>query len=415
MLLTLDEALAQVAGLAALLPQPQDVQTVPLLKATGRVLAADVCADRDQPPFHRSTRDGFAVRSEDVQGPGPVVLSCLGELPAGKMFSQPVGQGQCVEIMTGAPLPSGTDAVVMVEYARWVNKEPVDSVGHVELSREAHAGDNVVPCGAEAHKGDVVLAAGRRLDAAAIALLASVGQVQVKVFSLPRVSVLTTGDEVVSAEQSPALHQIRNSNEFLLASAIERSGGEPLLHPPAADDLPSLKTALAGALKSDLVVLTGGVSKGKHDHVKEALASLGAQIVFAGVAIRPGKPVVLAHVKYEGRLVPVLGLPGNPLSAFVTFALFGRPLLSRLSGDGQVALRFMYLPLARAFAWRPLEFTAFVPGTISGESGQTVVTLMGSQGSGDLVAAASADVFACIPPHSAGPLVGHSVALLLKP
>jgi len=261
----------------------------------------------------------------------------------------------------------------------------------------------------------VVLAAGRRLDAASIALLASVGQVQVQVFCPPRVAVLTTGDEVVPAEQSPASHQIRNSNEFLLASAIERAGGEPLPQPPAADDPETLRGALTAALRCDLVVMTGGVSKGKHDHVKEVLASLGAVIVFAGVAIRPGKPVVLAHISFEGRLVPILGLPGNPLSALVTFSLFGRSLLARLAGEAQTALRLLYLPLARSFAWRPLEFTAFVPGTISGESGQTAVTLMGSQGSGDLVAAAQADVFACIPAQSVGPAVGQTVALLLKP
>lgn len=415
MLLTLDEALAQIGVLASKLPAVSGSLSVPLANAAGRVLAKDICADRDQPPFHRSTRDGFAVRSQDVQGPEPVVLTCLGELPAGRAFDGIVNQGQCVEIMTGAPLPTGADAVVMVEHARWTAGTPHSSKGSVELSSIVHAGDNVVPCGAEARAGDVVLGAGRRLDSAALGLLASVGAVEVEVLRAPQVAVLTTGDEVVAAAATPSAYQIRNSNAFLLACAIERASGEVVVLPPAADEREALRHALLQALQSDLVVMTGGVSKGKYDHVKDVLQSIGAEVLFAGVAVRPGKPVVVAHVMHAGRLVPILGLPGNPLSALVTFALFGRVLLARLGGDRQTSVRLMHLPLARSFAWRPLAFTAFVPATLDGQAEQTTVTLMGSQGSGDLVAAATADVFAMIPADSPGPAVGQMVAVLAKP
>ncbi|MDX2023304.1 MAG: molybdopterin molybdotransferase MoeA [Deltaproteobacteria bacterium] len=408
MLITLEEALQRVTNVAATLSPVQGVQTVPLGAAVARVLAADVLADRDQPPFDRSTRDGFAVASRDLAARPRLPLRCVGELPAGRVYEGHIAAGTCVEIMTGAPLPAGADAVVMVEHC---HRDGDDVI----VDKPVAKGDNIVPQGAEALAGALVMASGGRLDAAAIALLASVGTVNVAVKNLPSTAVLTTGDEIVAAQERPAAHQIRNSNAYLLSAAIAQSGGAAVVVPPAVDEPHVLREALQAALAQDLVLITGGVSKGKHDYVKTVLADLQATVIFAGVSIRPGKPVVLAVVPWQGRQVPVLALPGNPLSALVTFLLFGRPLLRRLAGAAASSPGLVWLRVAQALPWKPLDFTAFVPARLAPDGLYTSLHILPSAGSGDLVAAAMADGFACIPAHANGPQAGDLIAFLPKP
>lgn len=380
-----------------------------MAQAVGRVLAEEVRADRDQPPFDRSTRDGFAVRAADLVAE-PRSLTCVGTVAAGERFAGQLAAGECVEIMTGAPLPEGADAVVMVEHT---SRSPNDAAT-VLFTAGIQAGDNVVPRAAEALAGAPVVPVGRRLDPATLGLLASVGKAVPLVTRRPRVAVITTGNEVVPVGGSPAPHQIRNSNEAMLTAAVQRFGGECHGLGPVSDDPSALRHMLQVALAADLVIVTGGVSKGKHDHVKAVLESLGATFHLAGVAMRPGKPFVLAEVAAGRRRVPVLGLPGNPLSALVAFGLFGRSVLARLAGMPPWAPRFFALPLAVPLAQAPVAFTSLAPARLAGQGVDLTVEPLDFQGSGDLVAMADADVLICLPPQTAAVAAGSFVRVVDK-
>jgi molybdopterin molybdotransferase len=377
-------------------------EAVDLAEAAGRVLAVPVLADRDQPPFPRSTRDGFALRAVDLTSlaslspDAPVRLRVLGEVAAGASFAGTVGPGEAVEIMTGAPVPAGADAVVMIEYTT----RP--SSAEVVVTRGLAAGDNVVPRGSELAAGALAYPAGNPLDPAAIALLASLGCARPHVYARPRVAILGTGDELVPVEATPALAQIRDSNRHCLAASITRAGGEPLPLPLVPDDRVATERALdAAAAQADLVLITGGVSMGKYDHVEPALKTLAARVIFDAVAIRPGKPLVFGFL--HGK--PFFGLPGNPLSAQVTFELFARAALDLLAGRPSAApLPFFGAQLASDHTQRAVPLTVFVPARFQrgADVGPPRVAPVPSQGSGDLAAMAAADGFVVLEPG-----VGH--------
>jgi molybdopterin molybdotransferase len=376
-------------------------ESVPLGEARGRVLAEDVAADRDYPPFHRSIRDGFAVRAEDVAAP-PVELRSLGEIRAGGHYAGQLGAGECVSIMTGAPLPSGADAVVMVEYT--------ESVGDkVKIQRAVRAGENVVRQGSEARAGARVLPRGRRLGAAELGLLATVGKSPAPVFARPVVAILPTGDEVVPVEQRPEWLQIRNSNAISLAAQVDAAGGIPRCLEIAPDRPEALRALIQEGLASDLLLLTGGVSVGKYDFVEQVLADLGAEFYFQSVALRPGKPLVFGRL--AGKFF--FGLPGNPLSTFVTFALFARPALEVLGGAEFAAPLFL-----RARLDEPLQqktgLTTFLPARLERTSGHPVVSLVNWQGSGDLVGVAAANCFIVLHPEETSMAAGDWVDVMLK-
>lgn len=379
-------------------------EAVALADAEGRFLAEDVLVDRDLPPFDRSTRDGFAVRSSDLAllrhtgDAQAITLRLAGEVRAGGSYQGgTVRAGTCVEIMTGAPVPAGADAVVMVEHTE--RPDP----GTVRVARAVVAGENVVTTGSEARRGVVALARGSRVDPAAIALLATVGAARPVVHARPRVAILPTGDELVDVTATPGPAQIRNSNAAMLAAQVARAGGLSVPCPAARDDAASLRAAMQQALAgADLLVLSGGVSAGRYDLVEAVLAELGAQIRFDAVAIRPGKPVVFAWV---GR-VPVFGLPGNPLSTLCTFELFAAPAIALLGGAAATPLRLHGAPLAADFAQRELPLTVFLPATLD-DAG--AIRPLATQGSGDLFALARADCWMIVPPQvtrlAAGTLV----------
>ncbi|MBZ5616075.1 MAG: molybdopterin molybdotransferase MoeA, partial [Acidobacteriia bacterium] len=266
---------------------PGEPETVDLLAGLGRVLAEGIVADRDFPPFARATRDGYAVRAADV-AQLPARLELLGELKAGD-WPEPercsVGRGQAVGIMTGAPLPAGADAVVMVEYT-------VAAGTTVEIQRSVKPGENFVPCGAEARAGQRLLERGRRLDHVGIAIAASAGKSRVQVFRRPRVAVLSTGDEVVEIDATPGRAQIRNSNSFSLAAQVQNAAGEPVRIGIAPDERGRLRALIEEGLACDLLLLTGGVSMGKYDLVEQVLGELKAEFYFTGAEIQPGRPVV---------------------------------------------------------------------------------------------------------------------------
>ena len=366
--------------------------------ALDRILTEAILADRDLPPFARSTRDGYAVRSGD----GATKLKVTAEIRAGITGELPtIKQGECAAIMTGAPLPPGADAVVMVEHTTQEGNK-------VSLQRTVSAGENVVPQGAEAHKGDVLLKKGTKLTPAALAVAASVGKSELKVFARPKVAILSTGDELVEVSQQPQPFQIRNSNSYSLAAQIVEAGGEPVILPIAADETKRLRQLIEEGLKFDLLLLSGGVSMGKHDLVEPVLNDLKAEFFFTGAKIQPGKPVVFgkARDKY------FFGLPGNPVSTLVTFQLFAKPLVEALSGANPQPLRFLQARLKSEVTVKP-GLMRFLPATLSGEFDRTEVELVKWQGSGDVVSAAKADCYIVIPETSSHIPAGTSVSVLL--
>ncbi len=387
-------------------------ESVPLAQALGRVLGEAVVADRDQPPFHRSTRDGFAVSSAELAGAGDkeVVLRVVGEVAAGADFAGTVAPGSCVEIMTGAPVPAGADAVVMVEH--------VERRGdRIAVRRVLAAGENVVPRGSELPAGQVALDAGRVLDPGNIGLLASLGCGWPSVFARPKVAVLSTGNELVGVDQVPTGSQIRDSNRHALAAQIARAGGEVVAFPTARDDLSMLRDRLAeAAAAADVLLVSGGVSMGKYDHVETALGALGARVVFDGVDIRPGRPLVFGFLGTR----PFFGLPGNPLSTLVTFELFARPAIELLTGRPRVPpLGLLCARLRVDYAQRKLPLTVFAPAVFDppdspASPGPIGVRRIASQGSGDLASLAASDAFVVVEPGVTALAAGTLVPVLPK-
>jgi molybdopterin molybdotransferase len=394
--------------------RPSGTEFVALLATVGRVLAEPVHADRDIPPFPRSTRDGYAVRSADLHQL-PATLDVIGEIKAGeKLDAIPasIASGQAVSIMTGAPVPAGADAVVMVEFS---SRHGV----RVEIAKGVAAGDNLVPRGAEARQGMRLLDPGTRLNESAIALAASVGKSRLQVYKRPVVAVLTTGDEIVDIDASPGPTQIRNSNSYSLAAQIQRAGGEPSLLPVAPDEPQQLRALIEEGLKSDLLLLTGGVSMGRYDLVEQVLSDMRAEFFFTGAKIQPGRPVVFgrcgadtrgtgtpfdklrASDARDGASAPrasayFFGLPGNPVSTMVTFELFARPMLEALAGQSPRKLTFLHARLKSEIRIKT-GLKRFLPAMLSGEFENSDVELVAWQGSGDIAATARANCYIVIP------------------
>jgi molybdopterin molybdotransferase len=389
-----------VEGYARSLPPPAS-ENVPLSQAQGRSLAQQVIADRDLPPFPRATRDGYAVRSAEVVSASqtaPVKLKVVAEIRAGVSQLSTIQPGEAAEIMTGAPAPAGADAVVMVEYSS-------RQADFVFLQRGARSGENIVPAGSEARCGQVLLSAGHRMDAAAIALAASVGCIEPSVYRRPRVAILATGDEIVDVYSRPAAYQIRNSNSYSLAAQTSAAGAEPVQLPIAPDELDRLRELVRQGLGYGLLLLSGGVSMGKHDLVEQVLRELGAEFFFTGALIQPGRPVVFGRVP-AGRTSDhrassagsaFFGLPGNPVSTMVTFDLFVKPVIDALCGTPPAPLRFLSAKLKAEVRVRP-GLTRFLPALLSGEFAHTEVELVPWQGSGDIVAMSRANCYVVLPP-----------------
>jgi molybdopterin molybdotransferase len=389
------------------------VATVDLLAAVGRVLAEPILADRNLPPFPRSTRDGYAVRAADVARV-PAPLDVIGEIKAGESpdnFPKHIASGQAALIMTGAPVPSGADAVVMVEYS-------AQQGTRVEIQKGVAPGENIVPSGAEAQRGSVLVERGARLNDAAIALAATAGQSRVQVYNRPQVAVLTTGDEIVSIEATPGPTQIRNSNSYSLAVQIRHAGGEPALLPIAPDEPRKLRRLVEEGLRSDLLLMTGGVSMGRYDLVEQVLEELKAEFFFTGAKIQPGRPVVFGKCgagasARESTGTYFFGLPGNPVSTMVTFELFARPMLEALAGMSPGKLQFTYAKLKSEIRMKP-GLKRFLPAILSGEFEDTHVELVPWQGSGDVAATARADCYIVIPPDRELIPAGEFTPIMLR-
>lgn len=402
-----------ISAHASALEGPPKVERVSVEDALDRCLACDIVAHRDQPPFDRSTRDGFAVRAEDV---GVIMqLKVIGQLRAGQPpLPLSVGPGEAIEIMTGAPMPSGADAVLMVEHVT------VHVEGHsVGISphpgRNARPGDNIIPAGSEAKAGAVIVPRGTRLSPMHIGAAVSSGSATVEVYAQPRIAILATGDELIEPGSPLADYQIHNSNSYSLAAQVERAGAIPVRLPVARDNLEDLRQSLALAMKTDLVLLSGGVSMGKFDLVEQMLMMLGAEFHFTGVRIQPGKPVVCGALPDGSEPASkryFFGLPGNPVSTMVTFALFAAPLIRALGGEHKPTPLFARARLATDFQHKP-GLTRFLPASLETAWDHADVTPIAWQGSGDLAAIARANCFVVIPPHREKLTAGEDVSVLL--
>jgi len=367
-LMSADDALARILAGVPTLPA---VDT-PLLDALGLVLAEDVAADRDVPPFRNSAMDGYAVRGDDVAS-APVELRVVGEVAAGEFPDRDVGPGEAMRIMTGAPMPDGADTVVRVE-------DTDNASDVVTITAATPKGISIREAGEDLKKGERILDAGTVLRAAEIGLLASVGRAQVLVRKRPRVAVFSTGDEIVDLDAPLERGQIRDSNRYTLASAVRAAGAEPWVRDIVPDSPDALRTALGEGITADAIVTSGGVSVGDHDHLKPVLAELG-KIDFWAIAIRPGRPLAFGELRDGDRRVPIFGLPGNTVSALVTFEMFVRPALLRMQGRANVAR-----PRAKARLVEPVDkigsLRFFARGIFDPEAG--TVRLTGPQGSGIL-------------------------------
>ncbi len=399
------EALAAVNKYAARL-SPTEPELVSLLDAVGHALAEDLVADRDFPPFARATRDGYAVCAKDV-AKVPARLQCIGELKAGASVEQSsitLKSDEAIEIMTGAPVPAGADAVVMVEYTERSGAE-------VTVKREVGAGENVVAAGSEAHKGDVMVSRGTRVNHAMVAIAAAIGKADVAAYRRPQVAVLATGDEVVDINLPPGPNEIRNSNSYSLAAQVSEAGGEPLILPVARDDATEIEVLVRRGVRYDLLLLAGGVSMGKYDLVEQVLEKLGAKFCFTGVLIQPGKPVVFGELRSDGKTTPFFGLPGNPVSTMVTFQLLVRPVLDALAGVRPQEPLFARANLKSGFKTKT-GLTRFLPALLSGTHEQPEVELVKWQGSGDLMAMSRANCYIVVPPDREHFKAGESVTVL---
>jgi len=399
-MLTFEEARRKVIEQVGKMRGPRERATVAVWDALGLVLVQEIKTDREYPPFDRSTRDGYAVRSSEVK-PG-TQLKCAGEIKAGDSVTEALAPGTCIQIMTGAAVPAGADAVVMIEYTQRKGEL-------VRFERGAQSWQNIVRRGSEASARQTILTPGMRMGFAELALAAQVGATQLQCAKRPRVAILSTGDEVVLIDQPPGPFQIRNSNSVSLAAQVRIAGGEPVVLGNAADRVEDLGEKIERGLKEDALVLTGGVSMGKYDLVESVLKALGAEFFFDAVAIRPGKPAVFAIC--QGK--PVFGLPGNPVSTMVTFQLFVTPAIDLLSGADAHPLPLVEARLAEPLNERP-GLTHFLPARIEWHGAEPQVSALKWQGSGDIAALAGANCFLVVPAEREKIASAERVSVLLR-
>lgn len=376
---------------------------VPLENALGRVLAETVVADRDFPAADRSAMDGYAVRAADLPEPGGV-LRVAGELRAGRPAgSLQLEAGHAVRVFTGSVIPPGADAVVMQELA-----EEGPERGTVRFRAAPLPGENIRRRGEELRRGEAVLERGTAVAAAQVGALAAVGRLRVRVVRPPVVSVLSTGDEIVPVSAVPDTHQVRNSNAHALAAQLRELSVEAVQLGIAPDDPAALDEALGRGLSADMLVLTGGVSVGEFDLVADSLRARGMRVLFHNVNMRPGKPILAG--RREGCVV--LGLPGNPVSAFVGFALFGAPAVRRMLGHARWENLQLRATLADKLTRRPGR-PAFALVRVEVEDGRLVAHPVRTAGSGDVLSLARANALVPTEPSAHALPSGEEVRAIL--
>jgi molybdopterin molybdotransferase len=392
-LLTVDEVLQRILGRITALP----AEEVPVPQSLGRTLAEDIVAPANIPSFANSGMDGYAVRAADVgtASPGsPVRLSVVGDILAGTAPGRTVGPGEAARIMTGAPMPNGADAVIPVEQTddRWTSDGTAPLPGQVAVFRPARPWDHVRPAGEDISAGQTILRAGTVLRPQDIGVLVAVGQARVSVYRQPRVVVLATGDELVDLDEPLTPGKIRNSNSYVLAGLVSSYGGLPIRLPVAGDTLDDVRRRFAEGLshQPDLIVSSAGVSVGTHDVVRTVVDELG-RVDLWRVNLRPGKPLAFGHV----RGIPFFGLPGNPVSTMVTFDIFVRPALLKLTGGDPYAVEMTTAVLGEDV--RLDGRRSYLRVRLSREGGELVARMTGTQSSGALLSMVLADGLLIIP------------------
>ena len=395
--LSVDEALQRILARIT----PLEATEVGLLDALGAVLSEDAAADRDVPPFRNSAMDGYAVRGADVEAPG-VTLRVVGAVAAGSLPDRAVGSGEAMRIMTGAPMPDGADTVVRVE-------DTDNGSEMVTVSTATPKGIAVRQAGEDLRRGETVLSRGTLLRHADIGVLASIGRAKVRVVRRPNVAVLSTGDELVDIDEQPGPGQIRDANRYSLAAAVRATGCAAFELGIARDNTSDLRHALGNAAFGDLVITSGGVSVGDHDHVKPVVDAMG-EMDFWSIALRPGRPLAFGELRTKRGAVPIFGLPGNPVSALLTFELFARPALLKMAGRTKLHRPRVQARLLDRLD-KPTGLRMFARG-IYDESAGTVRST-GPQGSGILRSMSLANSLIDLPEPISSASPGDMVTVVL--
>ena len=371
-------------------------EQLPLAKALGRTLAQNLKSPVDHPTLDNSALDGYACRAADTVSAtpeNPVTLRVVGDIPAGSVFDGEVRQGEAVGIYTGAPVPEGADAIIGVEFTKVLDKQA--SGEEVKISRPANPND-IRPKAQDLRRGEVYLKKGQQFDEAAIGIAAAMGYAQVPVVKRPRIGILATGDELAEPGKPLRAGQVYNSNAYALAALVKSAGGEAVRLPNVRDDLNLLEASLAG-LELNLLLTSGGVSMGRYDFVRDLLFEKGT-VYFWKVAMKPGGPVLFGRY---GEL-PLLGLPGNPVSSLVVFRLLGEAFLAAALGRTEPIPYHQRRPAYAATPFKGSGFKeTFARATLSYDAeGRTLASSTGNQSSGVLRSLLLADALAVVPPHT---------------
>jgi molybdopterin molybdotransferase len=378
-----------------------DIEKVALERSLGRVLAEDVRANRDLPPYDVSAMDGFAVRSTDVTNL-PVKLEIIEDIKAGDMPARIVHSGQCARIMTGAPVPQGADAVIRMEDTQAL---PDNSV---QIDVAVKPGNDIRPQGEGMRNGEVVLQAGTEITPGVTGILATVKCAQVQVYRRPRVAILSTGNELEDIDDPVDPNKIPNSNSYALMAQVQALGMEPALLGIARDDPAELEEYLQRGLRFDVLLVSGGTSVGVHDYVRPTIEGLGVRMKFWRVAMKPGHPVAFGTTANSF----VFGLPGNPVSSMVCFEEFVAPALRRMMGHSRLYRRIISARLTNSVKHQSGR-TEFVRATLAKEEDGYAATSTGAQGSGMLLSMARADGLMVVPAASTGLAAGERVTVQL--
>jgi molybdopterin molybdotransferase len=404
-MLSVEQARERVlSGLSAL-----PAESIPILSALGRVLAQDVEATYDIPPYANSAMDGYAIQAADTaraSKDNPARLRVVAELAAGYVCKERVTSGTAIRIMTGAPIPFGADAVVRFERT---HLDP----NHIQITQPVAVGDEVRSAGEDVHKGDIVLRRGQRLRPQDIGMLASIGKARIEVTRRPQVGVLATGDELVSIDAPLAAGKIRNSNSYSTSAQVLKYGGEPVLLGIASDKKREIRHKIRSGIEQgvDLLLVSGGVSVGDFDMVKKVLATEG-EIDFWQVRMKPGKPLAFGHILFWGKEIPVLGTPGNPVSTMISFEIFARPMILALLGAMDTEHTTVTARLADSIAFKD-DRRHFLRVMLDKDEKGYVASLTGDQGSGILTSMVKADGLAIVPEEWSSVDAGTHVQVIL--
>ena len=408
-MITVEQALEKVLSYVEVLGREEKA----ILECLGQVLDEEVYSPLNVPPLDNAAMDGYALQADSTRGASessPVMLEVIGEVSAGAISDQVVGPGVAIRIMTGAPIPRGADSVVRFEDTDEALR-PQRPISQIGIMKEIAKGLNVRRAGEDISRGQLVLEKGTPLRPQEIGVLASIGKATVAVIRRPLVAILATGDELVEIDQPLPRGKIYNSNSFSLAAQVTRYGGIPKILGIAADREEEIEARIRQALDSDLLLTSGGVSMGQYDLVKDVLAKQG-EISFWTVRMKPGKPLAFGLIKGDGKRVPHLGLPGNPVSSMITFELFARPAILKMMGK-----RNLSKPMIRAVSESRIENTdgrrVFARAMVRKEGDSYFARVTGPQGSGILTSMARANGLAIVPEDVAAVEAGETVPVLM--